>query len=50
MKTVEDQVKKQIKTLEDHGKQLVKYSDEKESFNTLKKEEIFEELANGIME
>ena len=29
MKTVEDQGEKQIKALEEHGKQLVKYNDEK---------------------
>ena len=29
MKTIEEQVEKQIKALEEHGKQLVKSSDEK---------------------
>ena len=36
---------KKIKTLEDHGKQLVKSSGEKESTH-LKQKEILEELAN----
>ena len=31
IKTIDDQGGKQIKALEEHGKQLVKYSDEKES-------------------
>ena len=38
--------KKQIKTLEDHGKQLVKSSTEEESLILLKQKEIFEELTN----
>ena len=38
--------KKQIKTLEDHGKQLVKSSSEEESLTLLKQKEIFEELTN----
>ena len=36
---------KKIKTLEDHGKQLVKSSGEKESIH-LKQKEILEELAS----
>ena len=31
IKTIEEQWEKQIKSLEKHGKQLVKYSDQKES-------------------
>ena len=37
---------KKIKALEEHGKKLVKYSDEKESLTYSKQKEIFEELAN----
>ena len=37
--------KKQIKGLEDHGKQLVKSSSENESLKPLKHKEIFEERA-----
>ena len=36
MPTIEDQGEKEIKALEEHGKQLVKYSDEKESLTHLK--------------
>ena len=46
IKAIEDQVEKQIKTLEEHGKQLVKSSDEKESLKLSKQKETFEELAN----
>ena len=52
MKTIEDQWKKQIKTLtlKEHGKQLDKYSDEKESLTYSKQKFFFEELANRRME
>ena len=36
--------KKQIKTLEKHGKQLVKYNNEKESSAHSKQKEIYEEI------
>ena len=42
---IEDQDKKQIKALEEHGKQLTKSSGEKDSLELLKKE-IFDELVN----
>ena len=45
----EDQGEKQIKALEEHAKQLVKSSSEKESLTFLKQKEIFEELANERM-
>ena len=38
--------KKQIKALEEHGKQLVKSSDEKKFSTHLKQKEFFEELDN----
>ena len=41
---------KKIKVFEEHGKKLVKYSDEKESLTFSKQKEIFEELANRRME
>ena len=41
IKTIEEQWKKQIKSLEKHGKQLVKYSDQKESLAHSKQKEIF---------
>ena len=50
MKRIEDQWKKQIKTLKEHGKQLDKYSDEKESLTYSKQKFFFEELANRRME
>ena len=40
-KTIEDQGEKQIKALEEHGKQLVKHSKEKESSMHSKQKEIF---------
>ena len=43
-KTIEDQLEKQIKTLEKHGKQLVKSSGEKESLTHLKQKEILKNL------
>ena len=43
-------MRKQIKALEEHGKQLVKYNKEKESPNHSKRKEIFKELANKRME
>ena len=46
IKTIQDQEEKQIKKLEEYWKQLVKYSDEKESVTHSKQKEIFEELAN----
>ena len=42
----ETQVEKQIKALEDHGKQWVKSSSEKEYFTLFEQKKIFEELAN----
>ena len=36
IKTIEDQLEKQIKALEEHGKQLIKSSGEKESLTLLK--------------
>ena len=47
---IEDQGRKQIKALEEHGKQLVKYSDEKKLPTYLKQKESFKELANRRME
>ena len=41
IKTTEEQWEKQIKSLEKHGKQLVKYSDQKESLAHSKQKEIF---------
>ena len=43
---IEDQGKKQIKALEEHGKQLIKLSGEKDSLEILKRKEIFDELVN----
>ena len=50
VKTIEGQREKQIKALEKHGKQLVKYSGEKDVLTHLKQKEILEELANRRME
>ena len=50
MKTIEEQVEKQIKALEEHGKQLVKSSDEKESSIYSEQKETFKELAPKRME
>ena len=50
MKTIEEQVEKQIKALEEHGKQLVKSSDEKESSIYSEQKETFKELAHKRME
>ena len=50
IKTTTDQGEKQIKALEEHGKQLVKYNNEKESSIHLKQKQIFKELANNRME
>ena len=36
IKTIEDQLEKQIKALEEHGKQLIKSTGEKESLTLLK--------------
>ena len=41
---------KQIKTIDEQGKQLVKSNDEKESLIHSKQNEIFKELDNGRME
>ena len=43
IKKIEHQVEKQIKTLEEHGKQLVEYSKEKEP-------SIYENIVNKIIE
>ena len=50
IKTIEDQGEKQIKALEEHEKQLLKYSNEKEFLTHLKQKEIFKELVNRRME
>ena len=50
IKTIEDQGEKQIKALEVHGKQLDKYSNEKDSSTHSKQKETLEELTNGRME
>ena len=50
IKNIEDQTEKQIKALEQHGKQLLKCNNEKESSKHLKQQERFEELANKRME
>ena len=42
----EDQVEKQMKTLDENGKQLFKSTNEKESLVLLKQKESFDELAN----
>ena len=42
--------RKTNRALEEHGKQLVKYSDEKESLTHSKQKEMFKELANRRME
>ena len=42
----EDQREKEIKAVEEHGKQLVKYGDKKESLTYSKQRGISEELAN----
>ena len=49
IKTIEHQGWKQLKALEEHGKQFVKSSDEKKSSTHLKQKETFEELANKRM-
>ena len=46
IKTIDDQGEKQMKALEEHRKQLVISSCEKESLTSLKQKEIFEEIAN----
>ena len=45
-KTIEYQDKKQIKALEQHGKQLIKSSSEKDFLEILKQKEMFDELVN----
>ena len=50
VKTIEDQGEKQTKALEQYGKQVVKYSDEKESLEHSKQKYIFKEIANKRME
>ena len=42
--------KKQIKALERHGKQLVKYNNEKESSASSKQKEIYEEIVTKRLE
>ena len=42
----EDQGVKEIKAVEEHGKQLVKYGDKKESLTYSKQWGIFEDFAN----
>ena len=44
MKTTEDQGEKHIKALETHGKQLVKYNNEKESLMQSKQKKNFKDL------
>ena len=44
-KTIEDKDKKQIKALEEHGKQLIMYSGEKDSLELLKQKKI-DQLVN----
>ena len=48
-KKIEHQGKKQIKAIENQGKQLVEFSGEKKSLTISKQKEIFEELANEKM-
>ena len=45
-KTIEDQDKKQIKAGEDHGKQVIMSTGEKDSLELLKQKEIFVEIVN----
>ena len=44
IKKIKDQKEKQIKTLEEHGKQLVKYNDKKESKNIQNKKKFLKIL------
>ena len=46
LKPNEDQAEKQMKTLDENGKQLFKSTNEKESLVLLKQKESFDELAN----
>ena len=46
-KVIEEQRRNQIEAIEEHRKQLVKSSSEKESLALLKQKDIFEELAKG---
>ena len=48
-KTIEDQEQKRIKATEEHGKQLIKSSGEKDSLELLKQKETFDELVNEKM-
>ena len=50
IKTIEDQEEKQVIRLEEQGKQLAKYNNEKYSLTHSKQKQIFEELANKRME
>ena len=50
IKTIEAQGEKQTMALKEHGKQLDKYSGEKESLAHSKQNDIFEELANRRMD
>ena len=47
---LEDQGEKQIIAIEEHEKQPVKYSDEKEPSTNLKQKEISEKIANRRIE
>ena len=44
VKTIEDQGKKQIKALEEHKKQIVKYNNEKESSTHSKKKKLLKNV------
>ena len=48
-KTIEKQREKEIKAIEEYGKQLIKSSGEKDSLELLKQKEIFDELVNERM-
>ena len=50
IKSIEDKEEKQIKVLEEHGKQLVQYNNKKESSKHSEQKEMFRELANGKMD
>ena len=50
IKTIEDQLEKQIKALEEHEKQLIKSSGRKESLTLLKQKEVFEKFTNKRMD
>ena len=48
-KTIEDQGEKQIRPIEEHGKQLIKSSSEKISLELLKQKNFFDDLLNKRM-